>query len=350
VEEAIERFLRQQLPDAASVRVHGLRIIAGGYSEETYALDCDVRRGQAVETLALILRRDPPPEADILPTSRLREHNLINAVATHTTIPVPRSLFLDIEGAALDRPAMFLERVRGSSDLSPLAGGADPEQLEQLSTDLCEQLAELHRAPVDQLDPEGALRDVRGGGIDTTNWQTYINSVLDYMKRSYASLAFDPLPVFYDGIMSLRNRLPAPGRLSVCHGDFQPSNFLYENGRVTGIIDWENAHVGDPREDLGWLYHMQALMGVDIMGSVKADGGFLEHYTKLSGIPVTMDDVRFYRLFTSLALSAPILDAVRRRLDGESSGFMPVYLLQPLVASIPLFAMVLDYPPAAEVA
>jgi aminoglycoside phosphotransferase (APT) family kinase protein len=26
------------------------------------------------------------------------------------------------------------------------------------------------------------------------------------------------------------------------HGDFNPANFLYDNGRVTALIDWENAH------------------------------------------------------------------------------------------------------------
>lgn len=38
------------------------------------------------------------------------------------------------------------------------------------------------------------------------------------------------------------------------HGDLAPENVLVSNGRVAAIINWSNAHVGDPAEDLAWLY------------------------------------------------------------------------------------------------
>ena len=170
--------------------------------------------------------------------------------------------------------------------------------------------------------------------------------MLAYFRNNYRAIAFDPLPVFYDMFVGMRNRIPAPVPLALCHGDFQPSNFLYAKGKVSGLIDWENAHVGDPREDLGWFYHLSVLNGVDIFGAVQADGGFLQHYTKCSGIPVTMDDIRFFQVFTSAALSAPILAAVKRRLDGATSEFLHVYLLQSMVASNPMYAAILGYPPA----
>jgi hypothetical protein len=36
-------------------------------------------------------------------------------------------------------------------------------------------------------------------------------------------------------------------------GDTGPGNFMFENGKVTGIIDWELAHLGDPMDDIAWL-------------------------------------------------------------------------------------------------
>jgi aminoglycoside phosphotransferase (APT) family kinase protein len=136
----------------------------------------------------------------------------------------------------------------------------------------------------------------------------------------------------------------------LCHGDFQPSNFLYQDGKVTGIIDWELSHVGDPREDIGWLAQMQLMTGLDLMGAVKVDGGFLGHYTKLTGIPVTPEDVRFFQLFMASSIGAPIVAAVKRRLEGAHSEFLHVYMLQPIVASAPVFAAVLGYPPVEGVA
>jgi Ser/Thr protein kinase RdoA (MazF antagonist) len=38
----------------------------------------------------------------------------------------------------------------------------------------------------------------------------------------------------------------------LCHLDFQPFNVLAADGRVTGIVDWANARVGDRCEDLAW--------------------------------------------------------------------------------------------------
>ena len=43
-----------------------------------------------------------------------------------------------------------------------------------------------------------------------------------------------------------------------------PADFSPENGRVTALIDWENSHMGDPREDLGWLALMDVLTATNL--------------------------------------------------------------------------------------
>ena len=348
MEDRLERFIRERRPDASAVRIEDFRRIAGGYSQETYRCDCVIESAAGVERLPLIVRRDPPPEMDILPTSRRLEFLITKRVGERTSIPVPRAHFLDETGAALERPAMLIERLGGSADVTPLFAPGNEDEAEAVATEFCERLAELHATSLDALDPDGDLRDARGAGIDCSSWERYMDSSLAFFLSSYERIAFDPLPVFYDMYASLPNRLPKPVPLALCHGDYQPSNFLYENGRITGVIDWENAHVGDPREDIGWARQLSAITGFDLFGAVKADGGFLGHYAKLSGIPVTEEDVGFFQVFSSASLAAPILDAVRRGLDGESDNFLSTYMLQPLVASQPGYTAILGYPPAQE--
>ena len=135
---------------------------------------------------------------------------------------------------------------------------------------------------------------------------------------------------------------------TVSHGSLVKTDLLFENGKITGIIDWENAHIGDPREEIGWVVHLSALSGIDILSAVKKDGGFLQYYSNLTGIEVTEEDVGFFRMFSCSSLATPILDAVRRRLSGESSLFTHLYLLQPLVMSNPVYAAVLGYPASSE--
>jgi len=36
------------------------------------------------------------------------------------------------------------------------------------------------------------------------------------------------------------------------HGDFGPQNVLIEDNRITALVDWEFAHIGQPVEDLAW--------------------------------------------------------------------------------------------------
>lgn len=37
------------------------------------------------------------------------------------------------------------------------------------------------------------------------------------------------------------------------HGDFNPTNILVDNGKVSGVLDWEFAHAGTPYMDIGNL-------------------------------------------------------------------------------------------------
>jgi aminoglycoside phosphotransferase (APT) family kinase protein len=57
------------------------------------------------------------------------------------------------------------------------------------------------------------------------------------------------------------------------HGDFGPQNMLFdiEHDRVTGVVDWESAHVGDPVEDLAWaewlirMHHPEVVDALDAL-------------------------------------------------------------------------------------
>jgi aminoglycoside phosphotransferase (APT) family kinase protein len=48
-----------------------------------------------------------------------------------------------------------------------------------------------------------------------------------------------------------RNLPPPPARPSLIHGD--PGQFLFENGRITAMLDFELACIGDPLQDVGGL-------------------------------------------------------------------------------------------------
>ena len=42
-----------------------------------------------------------------------------------------------------------------------------------------------------------------------------------------------------------------PGRETLVHGDFWPGNLIWRDDELVGVVDWEEAHVGDPLCDVG---------------------------------------------------------------------------------------------------
>lgn len=76
----------------------------------------------------------------------------------------------------------------------------------------------------------------------------------------------------------LRENIPAaPPRASLIHGDAALSNFLIEDGRVTAILDWELAHIGDPAEELAYLRPS--------IEPILPWQEFLDHYERAGGRP-----------------------------------------------------------------
>jgi aminoglycoside phosphotransferase len=45
-------------------------------------------------------------------------------------------------------------------------------------------------------------------------------------------------------------RVPQSGPRVFCHGDWSDANLLGGDGTITGVVDWEAAHVGDPVREL----------------------------------------------------------------------------------------------------
>ncbi len=346
METQLVELLADLFPAAERIEVSGFEPIPGGYSRETYRFDALVCSAAGEEHHPLILRKDPPAAVSILQTSREVEHDLIEALRLHTGIPVGRSLGHEPDPARFGEPAMVIERMHGKSQTSDLFhDGCDSHQADDVMRHLCEVLVELHTTDISTIDPHGRLVDPRGEGVDATSWDSYIDTTIDYYVRSTPTVNYDPTVIFViDLFLTLRRNKPRPLPLALVHGDFNPANFLYEDGRVTALIDWENSRIGDPREDLGWMTTMDILSNTRVMDHPIDEGGFLAYYNKLTGFNVTPDEVDYFTLFGTANIAVPVQAAIKRRIDGESTEFMHLYLAQSALGTVPNLLRLLDYP------
>jgi aminoglycoside phosphotransferase (APT) family kinase protein len=59
-------------------------------------------------------------------------------------------------------------------------------------------------------------------------------------------------PIIALGLKWLEDNCPVPVEPVLNHGDYRTGNLLVEGSALTGVLDWELAHFGDPHEDLAF--------------------------------------------------------------------------------------------------
>jgi aminoglycoside phosphotransferase (APT) family kinase protein len=75
---------------------------------------------------------------------------------------------------------------------------------------------------------------------------------LGQLKELYQAFA-EPRPALEIGLRWLTENEPPPVPDTLVHGDFRTGNLMISADGLTGVLDWELTHRGDPRQDLGWL-------------------------------------------------------------------------------------------------
>lgn len=79
--------------------------------------------------------------------------------------------------------------------------------------------------------------------------------------RRAASFGCDSDPLLSLAHDTLLAAAPDDGHLALCQGDINVFNYLFRRGRVVGVVDWEQARIGDPRSDVGHLLALSHLRG-----------------------------------------------------------------------------------------
>jgi aminoglycoside phosphotransferase (APT) family kinase protein len=204
------------------------------------------------------------------------EAEVYRALAPHG-LPVPKVWGVD---AALD--VLLVDRIPGTVWFQ---APKDPAEQLSVAQDFIRHLATWHRIGAAQLDlPSfGPVKSWREHQLDQLEG---IERMMDVAARGR------PLdPLITESMRWLRANVPdADGPVVLVQGDTGPGNFLYKDGRVTGIIDWELAHLGDPMDDIAWLSWRTT------QHSFTHFPDRLREYEAISGIKVDPSRVKYYRL------------------------------------------------------
>jgi aminoglycoside phosphotransferase (APT) family kinase protein len=209
-------------------------MLSGGRSNLTYTITDGTGRW--------VLRR--PPLGHVLATAHdmRREYRVMRALAP-TAVPVPRMVLEHTDPDVLGAPFYVMELVEGvvyrtPGDLARL----DADGARRLAFAFLDSLAALHL-----VDPAAV------GLADFGRPEGYLVRQVGRWTKQLASSRSRTVPGFDALAAGLADDVPATQRASIVHGDFRLDNAIIatdDPGRVSAILDWEMATLGDPLADL----------------------------------------------------------------------------------------------------
>jgi aminoglycoside phosphotransferase (APT) family kinase protein len=210
------------------------------------------------------------------------EYPVIKFVHDHG-LQVPKPLFINREEGRFGRPFIVMSKLSGST-----AGGfagPDPECTREALFELAVFAARLHA-----LDP-------RESGLPA-QWKQAPDR--DANRRAVASVhrqivmsEVAPLPLARGTLLWLeRNAPPAPERPIIVHSDLGLWNVLVEGPKLSAVLDWELAQIGDPMQDLAYVR--------PLLGDRMSWQEFVDAYLAAGGQEYRPDAIEFFGILSDV--------------------------------------------------
>jgi aminoglycoside phosphotransferase (APT) family kinase protein len=244
-------WLTQAQPRNAPVSVTGLVGSGGGYSNVTLLGTISWTRDGATQPLDVVLRLQPEtssvyPDCDIV-----RQYRVMEALAG-SEVPVPELLGLEVDPTVLGAPFFLMRRIAGRvPNENPLY------HLEGWFHDLSHE--ELRRHWFSGIDTIAAIARVdwraRGlGFLRAETDRTPLAQQLDYYRDAvcWAERLGRPYPHLHAAYEWLVVNQPVDEPVALSWGDAKLGNCVFADGRLVGALDWEQATLASPVDDLAW--------------------------------------------------------------------------------------------------
>jgi aminoglycoside phosphotransferase (APT) family kinase protein len=305
---ALTAFLARAV-DARSVRITAADLLTGGAVQDNWHLVVEVDGGAHAGRRDWVMRTDAASQLGIS-LDRASEHAVI-AAANTAGVRVAAPIAHASDAALIGKPFMVQAKVYGSANARRLV--RDPRLAEygpELARELGRQLATIHRirTPRSELAmlplpllPPGRAEVAR--------------------LRPALDRASEPRPALEYALCWLDANAPAaPRELSLVHGDFRTGNYMVDDGRLTGILDWEFAHWGDPREDLGWFCARCWRAGNDTLtaGGIALRADLLAGYNSCADRKVEEAELRYWEILAAARWAGiAVLQGDRFRVAGD---------------------------------
>ena len=282
--------------------IAGLRLLAGGASQQSWRLDIATPTGP----LALVMRRDTGGRMFAAALGRADEFAVIER-AYRAGVPVPRpyAFLPDVQGKA----AFVMACLEGETLGRRIVREARLAQARNLlPAQMGRALAAIHAIPV----ADAAFLPGPDAGEGAAAYG------LRVLAQELATVS-EPYPALELGLAWLRDRRPKEVAPVLCHGDFRIGNMVVNDAGLVGVLDWEFAHRGHPGGDLtfGAIRAWRFGEAGKRYGGVGEMAAFLDAYNTARGTAFTERELYWFEVASNLKWAIATVTQARRHLSGQ---------------------------------
>jgi aminoglycoside phosphotransferase (APT) family kinase protein len=274
----------EELAAKLGTPINSMHLLPGGASKEAWAVDAGGERLLVRRALGGVIHEATLP---------LEHEFQVLEAALEAGVKVPRPVaYLGELGG---REAFAMELVEGETIGRRIVRDPPPG----LELQLAEELAKIHAIPAERLPflDSGDLLERFQHELDTVG---------------------EPHPAIEYGLWWLGEHRPEPLPDVVSHGDFRIGNVVVSDQGLEYLLDWEFAHLADPRDDVAWPLVRAWRFGADErrLGGIGEVGPYLERYAELTGVEIEEADLDWWEVLGNVKWATGCLTQCRRHLTG----------------------------------
>lgn len=301
VAEQLTHWLRTQ--GEAHSEVSELRPSSGGYSNIT--LLGTLRTPDGTSSRDIVVRIQPQGAA-VYPDCDVQTQYRTMALLQNSGLPVPTLHGLETGTEPLGAPFFIMGRLPGrvpeENPLYHLEGWFNeltPDQQRQhwfAGVDGFAQLA--------QLDWQALGFDFLRPPPGTTPLQHQL-AYYEHMLHWSEGLSGQPYELLRRGLKWLQQHQPQDEPIALSWGDAKLGNCVFQEGRLTGMLDWERPALANPVDDLSWWLMLDQSLctgyGIPRLAGLPSREETVAHWEQASGFSAR--DLPYYDVFSAWRFS-----------------------------------------------
>lgn len=327
-----EARLRDFISDAAKapIEINAFHSLPGGAIQENWLLDISVLEGgDRTGDYSLVLRLDA--KSSIAAShDRAQEYALLKT-AHRAGVTVPKPYLLATDASVLGSSFFIMNRVEGTAQGHKLVKRPPDDAL---AASLGRELARIHGIRPETPEATGLDFLLQPEGSPAL-------AAIDLYRRYLDDLG-QARPALEWGLRWLEANAPDVSEIVLCHRDFRTGNYMVsDEGKLTGILDWEFAGWGEPEEDIAWFcakcwrFGAVGREGNREAGGIAGRKPFYDAYEEHSGRRIDHDRVAYWEVMAHVRWAVIACQQAERHVSGEQLS-LELALTQHLVPELEL--------------